>query len=94
MADIYDRQNELMGNLPLHKELDFILAVNEWHNVWSGRASQVDFAKLAIAALHQCIRPRCADQHTLIDEIAAWERERNAAIHQVRLALHHQGRPH
>jgi NTE family protein len=31
MADIYDRQNELMGNLSLNKELDFILKVNEWH---------------------------------------------------------------
>jgi NTE family protein len=29
-ADIEDRQNELMGNLSLHKELDFILKVNEW----------------------------------------------------------------
>jgi NTE family protein len=31
MADIEDRQNELMGNLSLHKELDFILSVNDWH---------------------------------------------------------------
>jgi NTE family protein len=31
MADIVDRQNELMGNLSLHKELDFILSVNDWH---------------------------------------------------------------
>jgi NTE family protein len=30
-ADIQDRQNELMGNLSLNKELDFILTVNEWH---------------------------------------------------------------
>ena len=29
-AEIKDRQNELMGNLSLHKELDFILMVNEW----------------------------------------------------------------
>lgn len=29
-ADIQDRQNELMGNLSLNKELDFILTVNEW----------------------------------------------------------------
>jgi NTE family protein len=29
-ADIQDRENELMGNLSLHKELDFILKVNEW----------------------------------------------------------------
>ena len=29
-ADIQDRQNELMGNLSLHKELDFIMTVNKW----------------------------------------------------------------
>jgi NTE family protein len=28
--DIQDRQNELMGNLSLNKELDFILKVNDW----------------------------------------------------------------
>jgi NTE family protein len=32
MADIQDRQNELMGNLSLHQELDFILKVNKWHD--------------------------------------------------------------
>ena len=31
MADIEDRQNELMGNLSLHQELDFIQTVNKWH---------------------------------------------------------------
>jgi NTE family protein len=30
--DIQDRQNELMGNLSLHKELDFIMTVNEWQH--------------------------------------------------------------
>ena len=29
--DIQDRQNELMGNMSLNKELDFILKVNAWH---------------------------------------------------------------
>ena len=29
-AEIQDRENELMGNLSLHKELDFILRVNTW----------------------------------------------------------------
>jgi len=33
MADIEDRQNELMGNLSLHQELDFIQTVNKWHKV-------------------------------------------------------------
>ena len=29
-GEIRDRENELMGNLSLHKDLDFILKVNEW----------------------------------------------------------------
>jgi NTE family protein len=35
-AEIMDRENELMGNLSLHKELDFILAVNEWRKSHEG----------------------------------------------------------
>jgi len=31
-AEIQDRENELMGNLSLHKELDFILKVNTYRN--------------------------------------------------------------
>jgi NTE family protein len=38
-ADIQDRENELMGNLSLHKELDFILKVNDWADTYP------DFAK-------------------------------------------------
>ena len=34
-ADIEDRQNELMGNLSLHKELDFIMKVNDWIDLYS-----------------------------------------------------------
>jgi NTE family protein len=37
-ADIQDRENELMGNLSLHKELDFLLQVNRW------RMQSKDFA--------------------------------------------------
>ena len=33
--DIEDRQNELMGNLSLNKELDFIMKVNEWQEKYS-----------------------------------------------------------
>lgn len=39
-VDIQDRQNELMGNLSLNKELDFILKVNEWIERYGG-----EFAK-------------------------------------------------
>jgi NTE family protein len=31
-AEIQDRMNELMGNLSLNKELDFIEKVNEWNS--------------------------------------------------------------
>ena len=40
-ADIQDRMNELMGNLSLNKELDFIQKVNEWRE----RYKDQDFAK-------------------------------------------------
>lgn len=36
-AEVMDRENELMGNLSLHKELDFILAVNEWRKSQGGK---------------------------------------------------------
>jgi NTE family protein len=35
-AEIQDRQNELMGNLSLHKELDLILKVNSWRDQYKG----------------------------------------------------------
>jgi NTE family protein len=35
-ADIIDRENELMGNLSLNKELDFILTVNNWIKEFGG----------------------------------------------------------
>ena len=35
--DIQDRQNELMGNLSLNKELDFVMTVNEWIEKYRGQ---------------------------------------------------------
>jgi NTE family protein len=35
-AEIIDRENELMGNLSLNKELDFIMKVNEWIKKFGG----------------------------------------------------------
>jgi NTE family protein len=35
-AEIIDRENELMGNLSLNKELDFILTVNDWITEFGG----------------------------------------------------------
>jgi NTE family protein len=36
-AETMDRENELMGNLSLHKELDFIMAVNKWRKSHGGK---------------------------------------------------------
>src|SRR5262249_6070735 len=35
-AEIIDRENELMGNLSLNKELDFVLTVNDWIEKFGG----------------------------------------------------------
>jgi NTE family protein len=35
-AEIIDRENELMGNLSLNKELDFIVTVNDWIKKFGG----------------------------------------------------------
>jgi NTE family protein len=39
-ASIIDRENELMGNLSLNKELDFILFVNNWSQKHGGKFAQ------------------------------------------------------
>jgi NTE family protein len=44
-ADIQDRQNELMGNLSLNKELDFILTVNKWRDDPRYSSRYGEFAK-------------------------------------------------
>jgi NTE family protein len=44
-ADIKDRQNELMGNLSLNKELDFILTVNKWRDDPGYSSRYGEFAK-------------------------------------------------
>jgi NTE family protein len=36
IGEIRDRQNELIGNLSLNKELDFILSVNKWRSDYPG----------------------------------------------------------
>jgi NTE family protein len=38
--DIQDRQNELMGNLSLNKELDFIMTVNAWNKKYAGQFAE------------------------------------------------------
>jgi NTE family protein len=44
-ADVQDRQNELMGNLSLNKELDFILTVNKWRDDPRYSSRYGEFAK-------------------------------------------------
>src|SRR2546430_4660283 len=40
-----DRQNELMGNLSLNKELDFILTINKWRDDPRYSSRYGEFAK-------------------------------------------------
>jgi NTE family protein len=40
--DIQDRQNELMGNLSLNKDLDFIMTVNAWTEAYKDQQFAVD----------------------------------------------------
>jgi len=36
-ADVQDRENELMGNLSLNKDLDFLMMMNRWNKKYSGQ---------------------------------------------------------
>lgn len=49
-AEIMDRENELMGNLSLHKELDFILTVNEWRKSY-GKKFENDFKHVTVRTI-------------------------------------------
>ena len=50
-ADIEDRQNELMGNLSLNKELDFILTVNEWCDKYRNEGFGRDHRKIIVRTI-------------------------------------------
>lgn len=50
-ADIQDRQNELMGNLSLNKELDFILTVNEWCKTYKDESFGKDHKPITIRTI-------------------------------------------
>jgi NTE family protein len=50
-ADIQDRQNELMGNLSLNKELDFILTVNEWHKRYENEQFGIDHKPVTVRTI-------------------------------------------
>jgi NTE family protein len=49
-GDIQDRQNELMGNLSLSKELDFILQVMEWKKLYEGTFVD-DYGKVTVRTI-------------------------------------------
>lgn len=49
-AEILDRQNELMGNLSLNKELDFILTVNEWISL-HGKALGLNYKPVTVRTI-------------------------------------------
>ncbi|MFZ1065965.1 MAG: patatin-like phospholipase family protein, partial [Pseudolabrys sp.] len=50
-AEIQDRQNELMGNLSLNKELDFILTVNAWTKVYEGENFAKDHKNVTVRTI-------------------------------------------
>jgi NTE family protein len=50
-ADIEDRENELMGNLSLNKELDFILKVNEWRTKYKNEQFAKDHKHVIVRTI-------------------------------------------
>lgn len=50
-ADIQDRQNELMGNLSLNKELDFILHMNKWSEAVRSRFNMLLFRPVKVRTI-------------------------------------------
>jgi NTE family protein len=59
-AEIQDRQNELMGNLSLNKELDFILTVNAWNKVYRGEKFARDHKHVTVRTIK--MRQKTADE--------------------------------
>jgi NTE family protein len=59
-ADIQDRQNELMGNLSLHKELDFLLKVNAWIDKYKNDEFSKDHKKVTVRTIK--MKERTADE--------------------------------
>ena len=49
--DILDRQNELMGNLSLNKELDFIMTVNAWNKHYAGQQFALEHKDVTVRTI-------------------------------------------
>ena len=58
-ADTIDRENELMGNLSLHKELDFLLTVNDWRKKHGGKFEQ-DYKHVVVRTIK--MKQKTADE--------------------------------
>ena len=58
-AEYIDRENELMGNLSLHKELDFILAVNKWMTKHGGKFAE-EFKEVTVRTIK--MKQKTADE--------------------------------
>ena len=50
-GEIQDRMNELMGNLSLNKELDFILTVNAWNKVYQDEKFAKDHKQVTVRTI-------------------------------------------
>jgi NTE family protein len=59
-SEIQDRQNELMGNLSLNKELDFILTVNAWTKVYEGENFAKDHKHVTVRTIK--MKEKTADE--------------------------------
>jgi NTE family protein len=59
-AEIQDRQNELMGNLSLNKELDFILTVNAWTKDYEGENFAKDHKHVTVRTIK--MKEKTADE--------------------------------
>ena len=49
--DIQDRQNELMGNMSLNKELDFIMTVNAWNEKYADQNFSKDHKQVTVRSI-------------------------------------------
>ena len=59
-AEIQDRQNELMGNMSLNKELDFILTVNAWTKDYKGENFAKDHKHVTVRTIK--MKEKTADE--------------------------------
>jgi NTE family protein len=58
IAEIEDRQNELMGNLSLNKELDFVLTVNDWIRKYPARYDEKQKKEVGFGADYKPVTVR------------------------------------